>query len=80
MRRLPRFGSGLKPNLIPFNSILGVPAANRTPLFISSTAHSYIQAPSGRYLSRESDPGPVWVTFRQQPHSISISTAVKQNR
>lgn len=50
--KVPRFSSGLKPNCIPFNSILRVPAANKTPLFISGIAHSYMQAPSGRFLSR----------------------------
>lgn len=50
--KVPRFSSGLKPNRIPFNSILGVPAANKTPLFISGIAHRYMQAPSGRYFLR----------------------------
>ena len=50
--KVPRFSSGLKPNRIPFNSILGVLAANKTPLFISGIAHSYMQAPYGRYISR----------------------------
>lgn len=76
MRQLPRFGSGLILNPIPFDSMPGGPAVNTTPLPIPGIAHRYMQARLA-VISRESDPMP---HSRQQLHSISVSTAVKQNQ
>lgn len=76
---LPRVGSGLKRSPVPFDATPGGPAVNTATSFHTGIAHISIQArPAGAPLQRP--PVPHWGTSGQQIHSISVSTAVKQNQ